>query len=165
MRSYIKIVLFKESKGQASVEAAILLPLLFVIFGLFLQPCFLLYDKCVMQSAAVQTARLAATATFDNENLHLFAQRRLGAIPNVDVFHIGGMDSWDVKICNEETCETVTITNHVRPLPLLGIGASLLNKKDDSNNILIETKASANIYPVWLEGKSVNPQDWISQWK
>ena len=47
--------------GQATVEAAFLLPVLFVGLLLLMQPGILLYDRLVMQAAASEGCRLLAT--------------------------------------------------------------------------------------------------------
>lgn len=49
--------------GQATVEAAFLLPVLFVWLLLLMQPGILLYDRLVMQAAASEGCRLLATKT------------------------------------------------------------------------------------------------------
>ena len=49
--------------GQATVEAAFLLPVLFVGLLLLMQPGILLYDRLVMQAAASEGCRLLATKT------------------------------------------------------------------------------------------------------
>ncbi|MFR1637837.1 MAG: TadE family protein [Eggerthellaceae bacterium] len=49
--------------GRATVEAAFLLPVLFVGLLLLMQPGILLYDRLVMQAAASEGCRLLATKT------------------------------------------------------------------------------------------------------
>lgn len=58
---------FRSESGQATLEAAFLLPVLLVVFGVFLQPMLLLYDRCVMQTAAAETCRMLATSTQDEQ--------------------------------------------------------------------------------------------------
>ncbi len=52
-----------DEAGQATVEAAFLVPVLFIVLLLLLQPGILLYDRIVMQGAAAQGCRLLATST------------------------------------------------------------------------------------------------------
>ena len=49
--------------GQSTVEAAFLLPVFLLVLGLLLQPAIILYDRCVMQSAAAEACRLVATTS------------------------------------------------------------------------------------------------------
>ena len=72
--------------GQATVEAAFLLPVLFVGLLLLMQPGILLYDRLVMQAAASEGCRLLATKTAAAgdmaESCEAFVRHRLGAIPS-----------------------------------------------------------------------------------
>lgn len=52
-----------SESGQSTVEAAVLLPVLFVVFGLLLQPAILLYNRCIMNAAAAEGCRLVATGS------------------------------------------------------------------------------------------------------
>ena len=78
--------------GQATVEAAFLLPVLFVGLLLLMQPGILLYDRLVMQAAASEGCRLLATKTAAAgdmaESCEAFVRHRLGAIPPVSCFHV-----------------------------------------------------------------------------
>lgn len=78
-----------NQRGQASVEAALLLPTILLLLALLMQPACLLYTRCVMEGAAVEVARLAATAR-EGLDVRPFALRRLAAVPEVSVFHVGG---------------------------------------------------------------------------
>ena len=85
--------------GQATVEAAFLLPVLFVGLLLLMQPGILLYDRLVMQAAASEGCRLLATKTAAAgdmaESCEAFVRHRLGAIPPVSCFHVHeGACSW-----------------------------------------------------------------------
>ncbi len=73
--------------GQATVEAAFVIPLLFALFGVLLQPALLLYDRCVMGAAAAETCRLASTQPCSEDAMRAFALRRLAALPPLDLFH------------------------------------------------------------------------------
>lgn len=52
---------FSET-GQSTIEAAVLFPVLLVMFGLLLQPAVLLYNRCIMTAAATEGCRLVATS-------------------------------------------------------------------------------------------------------
>ena len=52
-----------QESGQATVEAAFLIPVLLVALLLLMQPGILLYDRLVMNAAASEACRLLATKT------------------------------------------------------------------------------------------------------
>ena len=87
-------------EGQATVEAAVLVPTVMVVLALLLQPAMLLYTRSVMSGAAAEGARLATTATYDEvaSLVDSYVRRRLRAVPDVACFHDGGADAWDVSI-------------------------------------------------------------------
>jgi hypothetical protein len=49
-------------EGQSTVEAAVLLPTVFVLLALLVQPVCLLYTRTLMHGAAAETARAVLTA-------------------------------------------------------------------------------------------------------
>ena len=76
-------------EGQATVEAAVLIPTVMVVLALLLQPAMLLYTRAVMSGAAAEGARLATTATYD-EAVFLagsFVKLMLCAVPDLACFH------------------------------------------------------------------------------
>ena len=147
---------FSSEQGQTSVEAAFLLPILLVIFGLLLQPAVLLYNRCVMQSAAAETCRLIETNVASDATVRAYAQRRLGAIANAAVFHEGGAQGWEVSWTGAELDDAVevTIVNHVKPLPLLGIVAGLTEHVDSDGLIVQTVKVESSLAPAWAAGLS-----------
>ena len=52
-----------DNRGQGSVEAAIAIPVMFLLLLLLIQPGIVLYDRLVMGNAAAEACRLLATAT------------------------------------------------------------------------------------------------------
>ena len=74
-----------RERGQATVEAAVLIPVLFTALLLLLQPGILLYDRMVMQGAAAEGCRLLATKTAAQGDMdgscEAFVRHRLGAVP------------------------------------------------------------------------------------
>ena len=52
-----------DERGQSTVEAAFLFPVVFVLVLLLVQPGILLYDRIVMEGAAADACRLLATKT------------------------------------------------------------------------------------------------------
>lgn len=151
-----------EDSGQASVEAALLLPVLMVCLALLVQPMCLLYTRCVMQSAAAEGCRLLATATGDTDDAacEQYVHRRLSAVPQVDVFLAG---DWQVELQgNAESDEVgVQIVGHARPLPLVGVVAALLGPVDQAGNVELKVSVTRCARPGWVEG---GYSDWTSIW-
>lgn len=159
-------------RGQASVEAAILVPLLFLLFLMLLQPSILLYNRMVMQNAAAEGCRLIATRTdiaaYSGDKYEGYIKRRLASIPPVDIFHAhAGSETWGIELLGTETTPEVTvrITNKLKPLPLLDLGATLL-RLTDANGYLTQTvELTLPTQPDWVwNNKSGFPEDWARRW-
>lgn len=88
-----KISFCSEVKAQASIEAALCLPLIMLLFMLLLQPAVLLYMRSMMERAATQTARVIATrgsnTVVNDAALRAYAVRRLSSVPHAAIFHVG----------------------------------------------------------------------------
>lgn len=157
----------REESGQASVEAALLLPSLMVCMALLTQPVCILYTRCVMQAAAAEACRLMATAPTQvnvvPQTQRDYVLRRLAAVPNVDVFHVGGEAGWSIELeggTGEHTARA-HIATVVRPLPLIGVLPALLGKSDGAGNVLLEVEVETATRPAWLEGSYGS---WASTW-
>ena len=150
--------------GQTLIEAAFLLPVIFFAFGLLLQPALLLYCRCVMDSAAAETCRLAATATCGEQSVKAFALRRLAALPGIDIFHTQECE-WDICIDDSEESghATVTINGHIRLLPLVGITASTFTQNAGDGCGVMSAVASTSMLPAWLGDSDVNADEWVSR--
>ena len=143
--------------GQASVEAAFLLPVVLGILALVLQPACLLFSLAVMRSAAAESARVATTNT-DTSRCREFAKRRLEGVPNVEIFHVG---EWDVDVsCDGEGQATVSIQGHARPLPLIGSLARVAFPCDEQG-IVLGTSVTERLRPSWVGG---DYGSWVSIW-
>lgn len=151
-----------EDSGQASVEAALLLPVLMVCLALLVQPMCLLYTRCVMQSAAAEGCRLLATATGDTDDAacEQYVRRRLSAVPQTDVFLAG---DWQVELQGKAESDEVgvQIVGHARPLPLVGVVAALLGPVDQAGNVELKVSVTRCARPSWVEGGYI---DWTSIW-
>lgn len=165
--------LWKDVRGQGTVEAAVVIPVLFVLMLLLLQPGIVLYDRLIMRSAAAETCRLLATGTDaygDSQGaFEAFARHRLAAVPQHDCFHVhGGGCTWSIEMSGGETSEyaTVTIRNELRPLPLFDAAAALLGMTNSSGNLVIEEQVTMASQPPWVSGAEggLSPQDWIGAW-
>lgn len=160
-------------RGQATVEAAVLIPVLFTALLLLLQPGILLYDRLVMQGAAAEGCRLLATKTAAQGDMgascEAFIRHRLGAIPPHDCFHVHNEGcSWDIVLTGDENSQTVSVTigTDVRPLPLLDAGATLLGMTNAEGNLHLETTESLPTQPAWVESVEAgrDPAGWIGAW-
>ena len=142
-----------------------LLPAFLTLVLLALQPACLLYTRAVMESAAVQTARLLATGgELDEEVCRAFALRRLGAVPDMSIFHEGGPLSWEVDLgvpAGPSGDARVVIEGAVRPLPVLGAFAAAVGDVDASGDIRVRVEVSRRAGPTWLEG---DYDAWVSAW-
>lgn len=162
-----------QEEGQATVEAAFLIPVVFLCLLLLLQPGIVLYDRMVMQAAASEACRLLATKTnaiADTENsCKAYVFSRLGSIPPVSCFHVHeGMCSWDIHLVGDESSRNVSvaIANELRPLPLLDVGMSFFGLLNERGNFELEVSRSQTIQPMWVDGVEAgrNPSDWIGAW-
>lgn len=162
-----------DEAGQATVEAACLLPVLFVGLLLLLQPGMLLYDRVVMHAAATEGCRLLATKTAAagdmTESCEAFIRHRLGAIPPVSCFHVHeGSCSWDIRMEGDEVADVVrvTIATEVRPLPLLDAGGALLGIVNGNGNLEVRVEAEQPTQPAWARssGAGNDPAGWVGAW-
>ena len=88
----------RDARGQSTVEAAVALPVVFLLVLLLVQPGIVLYDRMVMAGAAAEGCRLLATSDGDAATCEEYVRRRLGAIPPFDVFHVHDSGcTWEVR--------------------------------------------------------------------
>ena len=155
----------RERAAQATVEAAFLLPTFLTLLLLALQPVCMLYTRSVMESAASETARIMITAPEANYlSLRSFAVRRLQAVPDVDIFHAGGPEAWDVRMTYAKDtggAVSVSIKGYVTPLPVLGAFASAFGKTTIDGDVEMEVTVAYEGRPGWLEG---DYESWIEMW-
>jgi len=130
-----------------------MLPLLMLLMALLVQPVCVLYTCMVMRHAAAATARVATTSA-DADATRRYALRRLAAVPEASVFHVGGTSDWDVQVDRSSAGDvSVEIAGHVRPLPLLGVVVGALGRQD-SQGVLLSVRVVENTRPSWYEGVS-----------
>lgn len=148
-------------RGQSTVEAAVVLPVLMLLFALLMQPVCVLYTRMLMRHVAFQTARVLATSA-DVETSRSFALRRLRAVPEASLFHVGGSSDWQVRLNRSPDARfcDVTIAGHVRPLPLFGVVAGALGRRD-ATGLLIEVDVHERVRPDWLGGEY---ETWMEAW-
>lgn len=158
--------LLTDERGQSTVEAAFALPLLLALFALLLQPAVLLYDRCVMQSAAAETCRLAALGSCSDEATRAFAMRRLEVLPALDLFRTDAC-AWEVQLGGGEGSgsASVCIKGHVKTLPLLGITASSMTEAAGDGCALMRCELASTLHPAWIGDEAASPSEWIRQWE
>ncbi|WP_239471438.1 pilus assembly protein [Olsenella profusa] len=145
-----------------SVEAAALLPVALTLVALLVQPACVLYTRSVMDAAAGELVRLASTSRGSDEDLRAYALRRLAAVPEVSVFHVGGSQAWDVVVEGPDDAGhvTATIEGRVRPLPLLGSVVYALGRAD-GQDVVVRAEAALDVRASWVGGSY---EDWVSIW-
>lgn len=144
--------------AQATVEVAFLLPCFLLLMLVLLQPVCVLYTRSVMEAAAAQTARLMATADAaeqesDMEAYRAFAVRRLAAVPDVSIFHVGGPLAWEIECTDAASTGgrvQVSIEGAVRPLPVLGVFAHGVGEVNAQGDIVVHVEVAYDAHPGWL---------------
>lgn len=150
------------TRGQMSVEAALLLPVALALIALLVQPACVLYTRSVMAATAGELARLTTTSRGSEEELRAYALRRLAAVPDVSIFHAGGPRAWEVS-CEgpgDEGRVSVSIEGRVRPLPLFGALVAALGTVD-GGEVVVRVEVSCALSAEWLEGSY---EEWIGMW-
>ncbi|MEC4184667.1 TadE/TadG family type IV pilus assembly protein [Adlercreutzia sp. R21] len=155
--------------GQTTVEAAFALPVLFLLVLLLVQPGIILYDRMVMQAAAAEGCRLLATGDGGEEACVAFVERRLGAVPQQDNFHVHSTGcTWEVRCEGGAAADRsqVTVRTEVRPLPLLDVGATLLGLVNERGNIEVEVQVSVPTRAMWAQESlgGVRPGEKVGEW-
>jgi hypothetical protein len=163
----------RDGRGQASVEAAVFIPLVFLLILMLAQPAILLYNQMVMSNAAAEGCRLLATRThqgvFTPSKYEGYVKRRLASIPPMDIFHAHtGAKTWDITLLGDENSREVTVrvTNKLKPLPLLDWGFAALGKRDAQGYITQTAEVTMPTQPAWVWDNSQGaPADWVQQWQ
>ncbi|MEG1624278.1 MAG: TadE/TadG family type IV pilus assembly protein [Raoultibacter sp.] len=163
----------RATDGQATVEAAFFIPIIFVAMLLLLQPGILLYNQVVMKGAAAEGCRLLATKTgatgASNETYKASILRRLGAVPQQDNFHVHGEQcTWDVQLEGDERVPhaRVIIKNQVKPLPLLDTASTLLGLTNAAGNLEQKVEVQMPTQPDWVAQNTLglDPKAWVQRW-
>lgn len=151
---------YSETHAQSSVEAAFIVPVCMLVLLCLLQPLCVMYTQATMWSIANQALRCIET-TQDTSAVTSYIQRRLKAIPEIPLFHVGGTQDWDISCSGytEKNAE-VSISGHVKPLPLFYTASKLFAQTDDKGIILTVT-AHSQVRPDWLGG---DYESWIGMW-
>ncbi len=162
------------NNGQATLEAAFLIPVILVCLLLVIQPSILLYDRMVMESAAAEGCRILATRTAsqaaDVSHYENFVRHRLGSIPEHESFHVHDpICAWEIELQGSETASqvSVTIKNKLRLLPLFDFGANAMGLLDESGLFPLSVTVQMPTQPDWVNNQllGVNPRRWVEQWE
>lgn len=155
----------RGESAQATIEAAIVIPCVLTLLLLALQPVCLLYTVAVMESAAGEVARVAATRTAQDGDggCEAFAMRRLSAVPDVPIFHDGGPLAWEIGVEGGSASDEVRveISGAVAPLPVLGAFVPLFGEVDGHGNVKLRVEVVRATRPSWVEG---GYDEWMSIW-
>lgn len=163
----------KRCRGQATVEGAFVIPIVFLLLLLLLQPGIVLYDRIVMNAAAAEGCRMLATRSSasgaDSATYEEAIRRHLGAIPQQENFHrhAGGC-SWRIELEGDEHAAQVRvrITGSIRLLPLLDATGILLGLGDGRGNLELVSEVTAPTQDSWVAGSEfgLNPSQWVGKW-
>ncbi len=153
--------------GQATVEAAFLMPMILLAILLLVQPAIVLYDRAVMEAAASEACRILETLSSEDEEAARAAiERRLSAIPDVDIFHSG---AWTIEISGGEGSAqaSVRIEHSLRPLPLIGAGMGFMGLADASGLFVQEVSRTTEVLDEWVvESRfGADVEAWIDRWE
>lgn len=169
--SYVLYNLIVCKKAQATVEAAFMIPVIFLLLLLLLQPGIILYDFIVMNSAASETCRVLSTSNLnDKEKIcEAFLRRRLSAIPQQDNFHVHSQGCTYEIVLEGDQCSnfnSVTIKNQLKPLPLIGFFSEILGILNKNKCFEIQCSSKQAIKPKWTENspQTSNPENWVGAW-
>lgn len=160
-----------RESGQATVEAAFLIPVMLVGLLLLVQPGILLYDRMVMGAAAREACRLLVTkadvAGDMAESCEAFVKHRLGSIPPVDCFHVhqGGC-TWGIELEGDEGSGAVraAIRTEAKPLPLVAAAGTALGILNERGNFVVEVRAEQRCQPAWADQRGDAPGEWVGAW-
>lgn len=157
----------RRFSGQATVEAAFLIPVALAVILLAVQPGILLFNRMVMEAAAAEGCRVAETLEPGcGQVARDYVLRRLEAVPCVDVFHAG---QWTVEVSGDSGAATasVRIVHEVRPLPLAGMGLGFAGSLTPGGLYRQEAFREEPVRDTWVMGSELgsDPAAWVERWE
>ena len=158
---------WRNREGQSTVEAAFLIPVVFVCLLVLIQPSILLVNRLTMESAAYEGCRYALTCVEgegDGDAVKLFVERRLRIFPRTKVVHC---PPWDIEVMRDyENHEvTIRISHALEPLPLIGSEILLWNGRQADGLYHQEVEVTKKLRGNWMSGRSEDPSGWIERWE
>lgn len=153
----------RDARGQSTAEAAVALPVVFLLVLLLVQPG----HRAVRPHGHGRCGGRGLPASGDERrrcgDLRGVRAPPLGGDPALDVFHVHDSGcTWEVRCEGGGAADVarVTVRTEVRPLPLLDGGATLLGMVNERGNLVVEVTATAPTRASWaqesLNGASVN---------
>lgn len=138
-----------------------------LLVALLVQPAAMLYTRCVMQHAAAEACRLMST-TAEGDGLMSDARRdyvlrRLAAVPDLPLFHIGGQEGWEVEMSGSTSSHqaSASITGRLRPLPVAGLLMALAGAAQEDGTVVMTVQVQTQTRPGWVEG---GYDEWRAGW-
>lgn len=164
--------MLRSSKGQATVEAALALPVVFVLVLMLVQPGIVLYDRVVMSWAAAEGCRALITSNGSAEDERVaedYVRRRLSAVPQQELFHVHeGTCTWGIELTGSSATDevSVSVSTELRPLPLLDAAAALAGAVNERGNMVVKVEVSMPTQPSWLVGAGMGSGagSWVGAW-
>lgn len=143
---------FKNINAQATVEAAMMIPVIFLLILILVQPGIVFYDLVIMKSATAETCRVLATANDVEKNslCEQFIRRRLGAIPQQDNFHVHSSGcSYEFNFEGSASSREVTVSavNKIKVLPLINFFMEGLGMLDSDKCYSIKVSCTRQTQP------------------
>ena len=158
----------KDTCGQATVEAAFLIPIMCVLLLILLQPALLMLDRLVIEMTINDVYRFVLTSNtcphFSGEysEAEQYALKRLEAIPDVSILHVG---DWDIDVTGDEMTDSayVSISHRLSPLPLIGAGLRFIGSLD-GDGLLTQSVTSTRVLHGGFECSiGLDPSEWVSR--
>lgn len=156
-----------DCAGQATVEAAFLMPVILLAMLLLAQPAIVLYDRAVMEAAAAEGCRMLETlAPGDEDAARAAVERRLDAIPDAPIFHSGG---WTIELSGGEGQEyaSVRIEHALEPLPLMGVGMGFLGLTGPGGLFTHDAFRQTEVVDAWVVESRLgaDAEAWTGRWE
>lgn len=154
--------------GQATVEAAMLIPIVLVGMLIAVQPAIVLYDRIVMEAAAAEGCRVLETLPeSDASEAREYVLRRLDAVPKVPAFHVG---AWSVEVTGagqQSQRASVRISHAYEPLPLMGAGMRVVGLARGDGLARQEVFREELVHDEWALHSEFGLQfgEWVQRWE
>lgn len=157
--------------AQATIEAAIMIPIIFLLLLLLIQPSIILYDLIIMKSAASDCCRILSTCSSAEKNqiCDAYTRRRLSAIPQQDLFHVhSNQCSYELTFDGDQSSNsyTVEIKNQLKPIPFIGFFSDIFGILNDDKCFEITSSSTYSLKPKWAMSspQGNNPESWAGSW-
>lgn len=157
------VAALRDERGQSTVEAAFVIPVVFATLLVLLQPALLLYGRIIMEHAAAEGCRYMLTV--DPEGAGAYVEGHLRALPDADILHAS---EWSVSADydGERGTSTVRIEHGVRPLPVIGALMGGVGMTDGDGLYCQTAVCEMRMRGEWLSSDGgVGPSEWVARWE